>query len=161
MRQARKEQSSAVDTAALSGAADAAGYHSEWTGDPDTIRLNQEFEFSSLCTDVQPGASASARGFVEQRDVFRGPVHVTGPKITKMRCFVFQTMIDLSLSTPIQDASVFQFPLDLVSQLLQEVRTYTLDIRAQSHFFALVLWHQRGRNGESAHRRLQYCSYSW
>ena len=30
-------------------------------------------------------------------------------------------MIGLSLSTPIQDASVFQFPLDLVSQLLQEV----------------------------------------
>ena len=36
--------------------------------------------------------------------------------------FSFQLMIDLSLSTPIQDASVYQFPLDLVSQLLQEVR---------------------------------------
>ena len=30
-------------------------------------------------------------------------------------------MIDLSLHTPIQDPSVYQFPLDLVSQLLQEV----------------------------------------
>lgn len=30
-------------------------------------------------------------------------------------------MIDLSLSTPLQDESVQQFPLDLVSQLLQEV----------------------------------------
>ena len=35
--------------------------------------------------------------------------------------FSFQLMIDLSLSTPIQDASVYQFPLNLVSQLLQEV----------------------------------------
>ena len=33
----------------------------------------------------------------------------------------FQNMIDLSMSTPIQDESVYQFPLDLVSQLLQEV----------------------------------------
>ncbi|KAI0210206.1 C-Maf-inducing protein, partial [Lamellibrachia satsuma] len=31
-----------------------------------------------------------------------------------------KNMIGLSLSTPIQDASVYQFPLDLVSQLLQE-----------------------------------------
>ncbi|KAK2149679.1 hypothetical protein LSH36_442g03106 [Paralvinella palmiformis] len=31
-----------------------------------------------------------------------------------------KNMIDLSLSTPIQDESVCQFPLDLVSQLLQE-----------------------------------------
>jgi len=30
-------------------------------------------------------------------------------------------MIDMSLSTPIQDVSVYQFPLDLVSQILQEV----------------------------------------
>jgi len=30
-------------------------------------------------------------------------------------------MIGMSLSTPIQDVSVHQFPLDLVSQLLQEV----------------------------------------
>ncbi len=36
--------------------------------------------------------------------------------------FYLQLMIDLSLTTPIQDESVFQFPLDLVSQLLQEVR---------------------------------------
>ena len=35
----------------------------------------------------------------------------------------FQNMIDLSLSTPIQDVSVYQFPLDLVSSLLQEVRS--------------------------------------
>jgi hypothetical protein len=31
-----------------------------------------------------------------------------------------KNMIDLSLHTPIQDESVYQFPLDLVSQLLQE-----------------------------------------
>ncbi|KAJ8303258.1 hypothetical protein KUTeg_019654 [Tegillarca granosa] len=31
-----------------------------------------------------------------------------------------KNMIDVSLSTPIQDASVYQFPLDLVSDLLQQ-----------------------------------------
>lgn len=31
-----------------------------------------------------------------------------------------KNMIDVSLTTPIQDASVFQFPLDLVSELLQQ-----------------------------------------
>lgn len=30
-------------------------------------------------------------------------------------------MIDLSTSTPVQDESVYQFPLELVSQLLQQV----------------------------------------
>lgn len=30
-------------------------------------------------------------------------------------------MIDVSLCTPIQDANVYQFPLDLVSELLQQV----------------------------------------
>ena len=30
-------------------------------------------------------------------------------------------MIDVSLHTPIQDPSVYQFPLDLVSELLQRV----------------------------------------
>ncbi|KAJ8303579.1 hypothetical protein KUTeg_019975 [Tegillarca granosa] len=34
--------------------------------------------------------------------------------------FYLQNMIDVSLSTPIQDASVYQFPLDLVSDLLQQ-----------------------------------------
>lgn len=33
-------------------------------------------------------------------------------------------MIDMSLSTPIQDVSVYQFPLDLVSQILQEVSLF-------------------------------------
>lgn len=32
-----------------------------------------------------------------------------------------QNMIDVSLTTNIQDASVYQFPLDLVSDLLQQV----------------------------------------
>jgi len=43
----------------------------------------------------------------------------------KLRVYLFdveQNMIDMSLSTPIQDVSVYQFPLDLVSQVLQEVR---------------------------------------
>jgi hypothetical protein len=31
-----------------------------------------------------------------------------------------KNMIDMSLSTPIQDVSVYQFPLELVSQILQE-----------------------------------------
>ena len=35
--------------------------------------------------------------------------------------FFVQNMIDMSMSTPIQDVSVYQFPLELVSQLLQEV----------------------------------------
>lgn len=34
---------------------------------------------------------------------------------------LWQNMIDVSLTTPIQDASVYQFPLDLVSELLQQV----------------------------------------
>lgn len=33
-------------------------------------------------------------------------------------------MIDVSLHTPIQDPSVYQFPLDLVSELLQRVGLY-------------------------------------
>ena len=37
---------------------------------------------------------------------------------------LFQNMIDLAMSTPIQDESVYQFPLDLVSQLLQEVSVF-------------------------------------
>ena len=44
--------------------------------------------------------------------------------------FCFQLMIDLSLSTPIQDASVYQFPLDLVSQLLQEVSVMKQELLA-------------------------------
>lgn len=35
-------------------------------------------------------------------------------------------MIDVSLTTNIQDASVYQFPLDLVSDLLQQVTVYLL-----------------------------------
>ena len=48
--------------------------------------------------------------------------------------FVFsQNMIDLSLSTPIQDESVCQFPLDLVSQLLQEVSNLCVCVCARMH----------------------------
>ena len=52
-------------------------------------------------------------------------------------------MIDLALSTPIQDASVFQFPLELVSQLLQEVSSEILCKRYFSsvdemHFYVIL-----------------------
>ena len=49
--------------------------------------------------------------------------------------FLFQLMIDLSLSTPIQDASVYQFPLDLVSQLLQEVRKQEIQMTFWAKMF--------------------------
>ena len=42
-------------------------------------------------------------------------------------------MIDLSLHTPIQDPSVYQFPLDLVSQLLQEVSHFSLYLLFKSY----------------------------
>lgn len=35
--------------------------------------------------------------------------------------FSLQNMIDYSLLTPIQDQSVFEFPLELVSEILQQV----------------------------------------
>ena len=48
-------------------------------------------------------------------------VNITNPNL-KLTYIVFpQNMIDVSLVTPIQDGSVYRFPLNLVSDLLQEV----------------------------------------
>lgn len=44
---------------------------------------------------------------------------------------MWQNLVDMALSTSIQDESVSQFPLDLVSQVLQEVN--------QCHWF-IVTW---------------------
>ncbi|XP_069113637.1 C-Maf-inducing protein-like [Argopecten irradians] len=49
-----------------------------------------------------------------------------------------KNMIDLSLTTPIQDASVFQFPLDLVSNLLQENADFITRVAHENIIVALT-----------------------
>ena len=55
---------------------------------------------------------------------------------------LFQNMIDLSTTTPIQDASVYQFPLDLVSQILQEVVILFFSLHDQTCILS-PFYHQR------------------
>ncbi|XP_076449363.1 C-Maf-inducing protein-like [Babylonia areolata] len=44
-----------------------------------------------------------------------------------------KNLVDMSLATPIQDASVFQFPLDLISELLQQNNTETISRAAHEN----------------------------
>ena len=46
-------------------------------------------------------------------------------------------MIDVSLCTPIQDPSVYQFPLDLVSELLQRVGNSCINVNFLQYHVSL------------------------
>ena len=67
------------------------------------------------------GLMSKSQSVMIRENLQKKIVITASQKVLNFNFVLFQNMIDVSLHTPIQDPSVYQFPLDLVSELLQRV----------------------------------------